>query len=193
MKHLCVSLSFVAALSGLVGSAQAAPRSLSPDQCDPTQTWVLDPKLVMGAPCTEDTFGTKETRIDGIGIDKDDSFKFLRNLKEAQKKIQIGLAVLAIPGGPEGFSESKRKNGFELGIVPMEKIQCCNNEVVTRRGVKAKVDLYAEAQQRLFYGVPYIGELGIRAEERAGLKYEFSIGTECAGLQYHGNGRRSHR
>jgi hypothetical protein len=136
---------------------------------------------VVKVPCDEKTFKKTETRLGGATFDARGS-AWLRSIQNTIKKARTGLAVLAIGGPLQSNSESGvKKNALDLSFNASKKTMCCNGFVTEKIGARAKISFYASAEQRFFYGIPYVGELGVRARERVGYDQLHLLNLECSG------------
>jgi hypothetical protein len=78
---------------------------------------------------------------------------------------------------------AKKNSGkFNFKFVPTKRIQCCKGQVTEKWGAKMEVEWARKDQLRTFYGVPYIGELGVRAVLDTKLSVANSLGLECEGM-----------
>jgi hypothetical protein len=99
----------------------------------------------------------------------------------------VGLAAFAISGRTTGerlksqHREGSGGQGLDMTLSFVNQTLCCDGAVTEKKGHKLAVSLNAGFEQRVFYGIPYVGELGVRARESIGYNQTHMVGLECAG------------
>ena len=147
---------------------------------------VMDPALLFAVPCDVGSFKRKETAWLNASGDQD-GIKVVNRVKRLLKNIRVGLAAFALSGRSTGerlktqHHEGSGGQGLDMTVSFVNQTLCCDGAVTEKKGHKLAVSLNAGFEQRVFYGIPYVGELGVRARESIGYNQTHMVGLECAG------------
>lgn len=147
---------------------------------------VMDPALLFAVPCDARSFQRKETAWLNASADQD-NIKVINRVKALVKNIRVGMAAFALSGRGTGerlkapHQDSSGGQGLDMTLSFVNQTLCCDGAVTEKKGHKLAVSLNAGFEQRVFYGIPYVGELGIRARESVGYNQTHMVGLECSG------------